>query len=126
MNLRKLFSINIPISIFFGGTCIFLPNWFLSLYGVDLTPQGAFMTQLAGAAYIAFAVLAYQARSSESKDFRLALALALFIQDSIGAVISTYVQMTGIFNILGWSTVLVYLFLAIGYGYFRFLKPAKS
>lgn len=126
MNLRTLFSINIPISIFFGGTCLFWPNWFLSLYGVDLTPPGVFMTQLAGAAYLGFAVLAFHARASESKDFRLALALALFIQDFIGTIISIYGQITGLFNILGWTTVLVYLFLAIGYGYFRFLKPEES
>lgn len=125
MKLRTLFSINIPISIFFGGVCIFLPNWFLALYGVDLTASGVFMTQLAGAAYLGFAVLAYLARSSESRDFHFALALALFVQDSIGAAISIYGQIIGLFNILGWSTVAVYLFLALGYGYFLFLKPEK-
>lgn len=126
MNLRTLFSINVPVSAFFGATCIFVPNWLFSLYGVDLTPPGEFMTQLAGAAYLGFGVLAFLARSSESKDFRMALALALFIQDSIGAVISIYAQISGLFNTLGWSTVAVYLFLALGYGYFRFLKPEGS
>ena len=126
MNLRTLFTINVPISAFFGLTCLLAPNLLFSLYGVELTSPGVFITQLAGAAYLGFGALAFQARSSESKEFRLALALALFIQDIIGVVISIYYQVTGIFNALGWTTVGVYLFLALGYGYFRFLKPDES
>ena len=126
MNLRTLFSINVPISAFFGATCLFVPNWLFSLYGVELTPPGVFMTQLAGAAFLGFGVLAFLARSSESKDFRLAVALALFVQDSIGTVVSITSQISGLFNTLGWSTVAVYLFLALGYGYFRFVKPEEA
>lgn len=122
MNLRQLFTINVPISIFFGGTCIFLPNWLLSLYGVELTPAGVSMTQLAGAAFLAFGTLALVARSSESKEFRLALALGLFVQDLIGTIISIFGQVNGVFNVFGWSTVAVYGLLALGYGYFRFVN----
>ena len=122
MNLRQLFTINVPISVFFGGACILLPNWLLSLYGVELTQAGIVMTQLAGAAFLAFGTLAFLARSSESKEFRLGLALGLFVQDSVATIISIYGQVSGIFNILGWSTVAVYGLLALGYGYFRFVK----
>jgi hypothetical protein len=126
MTLRTLFAINIPISIFFGGTCIFLPNWLFSLYGVELNPAGEFMTQLAGAAFLAFATLAYLGRSSESKDFRLSLALGLFVQDSLGTLISVYGQINGPFNTFGWSTVVLYLILAMGYAYFRFVNPEAA
>ncbi len=123
MNLRTLFTINVPISTLFGTMCLLVPNWFLSIYGVELTPAGAAMTQLAGAAYLAFGALAFVARSSPSEDFLLTLALAFFIQDSIGAIVSVAAQASGVFNGLGWSTVAVYLLLAVGYGYFLFLKP---
>jgi hypothetical protein len=122
MNLRQLFTINVPISIFFGGTCIFLPNWLLSLYGVELSPPGEFMTQLAGAAFLAFGALAFLARSSQSKEFRLALALGLFVQDSVGTIIAAYGQVQGTFNAFGWTTVALDLLLALGYGYFRFVS----
>ena len=126
MNLRTLFTINVPISAFFGATCLLTPNWLLSLYGTELTPAGTFMTQLAGAAYLGFGALAFLARSSDSKEFRLALATGLFIQDLIGTIISIIGQLSGLFNPLGWSTVAVYLVLALGYGYFRFLNPEAS
>jgi hypothetical protein len=123
MNLRTVFSINVPISALFGITCLFVPKWLISLYGVDLTSAGAAMTRLAGAAFLGFGILAFVARSSPSEDFLMTLALALFVQDSIGAIVSIYAQISGVFNALGWSTVAVYLLLAVAYGYFRFLKP---
>jgi hypothetical protein len=63
------------------------------------------------------------ARNAEAKETRLNLALALFIQDSVGLAVSLHGQFTGVMNWVGWSTVLVYLFLALGYGYFRFVRP---
>jgi hypothetical protein len=124
--LRTLLTINVPISAFFGTSCIIVPNGLISLYGVELNEPGVFMTQLAGAAFLGFGVLAFLARSTDSKEFRLAVALALFVRDSIGTVVSVYGQITGLFNALGWTTVAVYLFLAFGYGYFRFLKTEES
>ena len=122
MTLRTLFTINIPISFFFGLTCLLIPEWLMSLYGAEISPAGAFMTRLAGAAYLGFGVLAYQARSTRSAEFALALALGLFVQDSIGAALSLFAQINGLFNALGWTTVVLYLLLALGYGYFRFIK----
>lgn len=123
MNLRMLFTINVPISFFFGLTCLLIPERLISLYDAEISAAGIYMTQLAGAAYLGFGVLAYQARSSKSTEFALALALAFFVQDSIGAAVSLYSQINGTFNILGWTTVVLYLLLALGYGYFRFVKP---
>ncbi len=126
MNLRTLFSINVPISALFGFTCLLVPNWLLSLYGVDPTPAGAAMTQLAGAAFLGFGILAFVARTSPSEDFLMTLALALFVQDTIGAIVAIYAQVSRVFNALGWSTAAVYLLLAVAYGYFRFFKPEIS
>lgn len=126
MELRSLFLLNVPISGFFGFMTLFFPNWFFSLYGVELTPPGIFMTQLAGAAYLGFGILAFLASSSESKDFRLALALGLFVQDLIGTVVSLFGQISGIFNPLGWSSVVIYLLLALGYGYFLFVNKEAT
>jgi hypothetical protein len=32
----------------------------------------------------------------------------------------------GVENQLGWSTVAIYLLLAVGFGYFRFAKPVNA
>jgi len=35
-------------------------------------------------------------------------------------------QLAGIANALGWSTVAIYLLLALGFAYFQFMKPGTA
>ena len=56
----------------------------------------------------------------------MSLALALFVQDSIGRNRSVGAQVSGVFNAPGWSTVAVYLLLVVGYGHFLFFKPETT
>ena len=35
-------------------------------------------------------------------------------------------QLKGVVNSLGWSTVAIYLLLAIGFAYFQFTKPSEA
>lgn len=126
MNLRMLFTLNVPISLFFGATCLLVPDWLISPYGGELSPAGIYMTRLAGAAYHGFGVLAFQARTSKSTEFLLTLALALFVQDSIGATVSLYARIAGQLNVFWWTRAALYLILALRYGYFRFLRPEST
>lgn len=126
MKLRHIFTINVFCALFFGLTCLFVPRWLFSLYGSELGEAGTYMARLGGAAYLAFATLTWLARNAKAKETRLNLALALFIQDIIGFVVALQGQLTGVMNLIGWSTVFVYLFLALGYGYFRFIKAEAA
>jgi hypothetical protein len=48
MKLRHLFTVNIFIAIFFGGTCAFLPRFVSSLYGIVPDDAAIWVTRLAG------------------------------------------------------------------------------
>jgi hypothetical protein len=50
----------------------------------------------------------------------------MFIGDAIGFVVALIAQLGGVENELGWSTVAIYLLLAVGFGYFRFAKRADA
>jgi len=41
-------------------------------------------------------------------------------------VVTLIAQLTGLFNLLGWGIVAIYMFFAAGYGYFWFAKPAPA
>jgi hypothetical protein len=60
------------------------------------------------------------------KDFRRVIAFALLIQDSIGLVASLEIQLSGSMNTFGWSNVILYGLLALGYAYFLFIRPIDS
>ena len=52
------------------------------------------------------------------------MLLAYFLGIAIGFVVALLGQLSGMMNPLGWSTVAIYLLLALGYGDFQFVKPS--
>ena len=82
------------------------------------------VTRLLGGSILGYASLMWFGSKTESVKTRRAIALALFIQDSVGFVGSLVIQLSGEVNFLGWPlNVLTYGLLTIGYAYFYFIKP---
>ena len=126
MKLKTLMIINAIVAIVFGVTFVIVPAQAYSLYDMTANAQLNLMGQLFGAALIGFALLTWMARNATDSDARRAIVLALFIADGIGFVVALIGQLSNVVNALGWSTVAIYLLLALGFGYFQFFKPASS
>ena len=124
MKLSTLMVINTVISAVFGIAFVLIPWQVYSLYGVEPSPQLNYMGQLFGAALIAFAILTWSARNASDSDARSAIILALFIGDGIGFVMALIGQLGNVVNNFGWSTVVIYFILTVGFGYFRFSKSS--
>jgi hypothetical protein len=48
------------------------------------------------------------------------------VQDLVGALAFLEIQLRGSVNTLGWSNPGLYALLALGYAYFRFIRPQDS
>ena len=124
MKLSVLMIVNSIVAAVFGLGFILVPGQVNSLYGPEVGPALNYVAQLFGAALLAFAVLTWAARNVLDSEARRAILLALFVGDGVGFVVALIGQLGGVMNALGWSTVVIYLLLAIGFGYFRFMaKP---
>ena len=75
---------------------------------------------------IGFALLTWTARNAAASDALKAIVLALFVADGVGFIVALIGQLGNVVNQLGWSTVVIYLLLTLGWGYFQFSKPASS
>ena len=126
MKLRNLFIVNAVISLVFGVASVLAPALLLSLYGITLSPAGIVVTRLLGAAFLGICVLTWLARDAPDSEARRAIVLGLFVENAIGFIVALLGQLAGVPNVLGWSIVVIYLLLALGYGYFQFLKPSGS
>lgn len=126
MKLKTLMTINAIVAIVFGVAFVIVPTQAYSLYDITADEQLIYMGQLFGAALIGFALLTWMARNATDSDARKAIVLALFISNGIGFVVALIGQLGNVVNTLGWSTVAIYLLLALGFGYFQFFKPASS
>ena len=123
MKLRHLFTINLFIAIFFGLTCALFPVWVVKLYGLQSNPAAIWTTRLVGGSILGYATLMWFGRRVGSADARRAIALALLVQDVVGLLASIENQWGGAINAFGWSNLVLYGLLALGYAFFLFLRP---
>ncbi len=123
MKLRHLFTLNIFFAAFFGVTCTLFPAWVLGLYDLASSDAAIWMTRLVGGSILCFATLFWFGRRVADGNARRAIALALFVNDSVGTVASLEIQLWGSANVLGWSNPILYALLTLGYAYFLFIRP---
>ena len=126
MKLSTLMVANALIAAIFGVGFVVVPGQVMSFYGPEVTPPLEYVAQLFGAALVAFAVLTWTAKNAPDSDARRAILLAMFVGDCVGFVVSLIGQLGGVMNALGWSTVVIYLLLAVGFGYFCFVQPKAT
>jgi hypothetical protein len=121
VKLKTLFSINAFLAVLVGLAAILVPSQLMGIYGFTTDAALRLMTQLFGASSLGYAVISWQARNYET-DARRMLVLGMFIGYGIGVVIQLIGQFSAIASPLAWVNVVIYLLLAIGFGYFSFTE----
>lgn len=121
MKLSSLLLVKAIISVVSGLGLLLLPGAFMGLAGVTLDASGAVMARMVGALLVGIAVTCWFARNADSSVGREALVLGLFVADTLGFVVILLAQLAGLMTAFGWVFVLLWLLLAAGLGYFRFL-----
>ena len=115
--------------LFFARTFL---NWFLEtpIPTADQLGQMAGLGDLIrlgfgyfGAMLVGIAILCYFASNATASELRKKVILSLFVADTIGLILALIAQLGGKMNGLGWILVVLWLVLALGLGYFSFLKP---
>ncbi len=124
MKFKLVMEIKAVVCLGFGIVLLFAPNVLMNLLGSSLSPAGIFMARVYGASLFGNLILTWSAREAKESVAKQAIIKDLFVYDAVGFVVALQVQLSGLFNTLGWSIVLVYLFLTIGFGYQLF--PQKS
>ena len=125
MKLGTLMMVKSLVCLVFGLMFVSGPGFLLSLFGVpNLNESGVWMTRLYGSAFIVLGLMLWFVRNASEPSVLRGVALAVGIGDGIGLVVVLIGQLGGIMNALGWSVVALYLFLALGFGYFVFARSS--
>ena len=124
MTYRNILTVSAILAFIFGLGNLLIPRQVVSFYNVELTPAGAFIAQLYGATLLGFGVLNWLARGFNDNGVQQAVVMGNLVGDALGFIFSLIGQLGGVpgVNALGWSTVLIYLLLALGFAYLRFMK----
>jgi hypothetical protein len=122
MNIKVFLSFKAIISLGFGIISLCIPTIVFPYYAVQLNPAGVVFSQWFGAMGIGVGLICWFARTAERSALRQSILLSLFICDTIGFGVALAAQLQGQSNMLGWSNVALWLILALGLCYFRFIK----
>ena len=126
MKLGNLFAVNTVIAGLFGLAFVFAPAQLLAQYGLVVDAGFGLVAQLFGATMVGYAILTWLVRKVGDSEARRAIVFALFISDGVAFVLALMAQLKGLVNSLGWSTVAIYLLLALGFAYFHFAKTSEA
>ena len=124
MKLKTILVINAILLGLFGLTSLLAPEASATPYGLTLDPLSKHLNQVLGAFFLGLAVLSWMSRKVTDSNALRAILLAFFISYIISMVISIIDILSGLGNVFGWSSVVLYLLLLIGFGYYLFVNPA--
>jgi hypothetical protein len=126
MRTQPLFTATAALMFVFGIGFLLLPAAIFSLYGVDLNAGGLMLAHVAGAAVCALGTLAWAMRNSTEPALIRPAVAALFCFFLLKSAVTLLAQLSGVFNALGWTILLIDIPLLILYGRSLFLRSTVA
>jgi hypothetical protein len=125
MTVRTFFTILAVLSFIFGIGFVLAPGQVLANYGIELSPALALVGRLFGGALLTLGVILWLARDFRDEAAIRGVLMGGLIGDVVNLLVATMGTLSGVSNALGWSTVLIYLFGAVGSGYFLTAQTSR-
>lgn len=123
MKLQHLLVFAALVSILYGLGLLLVPDQLFSFYGVSQDAASTLMGRLFSAALIGLGFVAWFARGIDESATRKAVVPSFLIGAVVGLIVSAHGVYSGVMNTMGWSVVVIYLLLALGFAYHQFTKP---
>ena len=124
MKFKTLLTINATLAMISGFAFILMPSQLLASYGIQLSLMGEVIYQFWGATLLGLGLLTWSVRPIKAPAFQKKIALNLSVINGLSCILAVRGHTAGA-NAWGWSTVVVYMLMATGFGYF-FLKTGRG
>jgi hypothetical protein len=125
MKLRNLYILNTVVSLGFALGFLVMSPFLLGLFGMDNTADTRALAQLIAVELVVGGVTTLLARDVTDVKATGAINTGNFLAGVLGTVIALFATLSGVMGWFGWVVTAVYLFIAIAFGYFQFMKPGS-
>ena len=125
MRLRTLLLVAGLLALIFGAGFLFIPQTLLPLYGLQSDPDTRIMSRFFGVALVNLGAALYLIRDVQEAPAQRALVVAGVIGSVAGLAVALAGQLGGVVNSMGWSTVVIYGALLLGYSSFLRSRPSS-
>ena len=119
MKLSTFISIHSILLFLFGLGFLLAPAGMLSVYDTSTNSTGLLTARVFGIGNIQLSIIMWISRNDVGSKILKTLVLLLFLGNALAFMLSLQAQISGVFNVLGWTNVALFLFFAFGYGYFQ-------
>jgi hypothetical protein len=126
MRLSTLLLVGGLLALVFGLGFLLAPRPMLSLYGVVTDPSIVLIARFFGAALVQLGLVLYLIRDVGDPRTQRGVVIGSFIGSVAGLVVALTGQFWGLTNQFGWSTVVIYGLLTLGYGSIMFGRTAAT
>lgn len=125
MKLRNLYLVNSIITLVLALGLILMTSVMVNLFGMNNVAETRALSQLLGVGLVVSGMITLLAREVTDPMAVSAINYSNLIAGVLGVVIALNATLTGVFGWFGWVLVVVYLFIALGFGYFQFIAPPE-
>jgi hypothetical protein len=120
MNVKVFLAIAAAIAIIYGVAFVLIPDLVLASYGMTTDPSTVLSARYFGLTLLGLGLVAWLVRETSDGKALRGLLSGLAVQSVIGLVVSIWGTRSGTMNAMGWSAVLIYAVLLVGYVYYLF------
>ena len=124
MKLRTILMLNGIVASAYGISFLLVPATVLEIYGLTQGPSEQLAGQYFGVALVAIGLMTWLSKDISDVSTQRALILSLLISNLAGVIVSVLGTLNDVMSVVGWSAVAIYVFFALGYGYFQFVKTS--
>jgi hypothetical protein len=124
MKLRTLFIVGAVVALIYAVGLLIIPGTMNTLYGLGASSSEKLLARFFGVDLLIIGLILWLGRDLNSVNSR-PIVTASLIGNAAGFIVSAVGTVRGTMNGFGWSAVLIYLLLAIGFAYHQFMAPAK-
>ncbi len=124
MKLRTMFIIGAVVSLVYAVGLLLVPGTMNSMYGMTSTDATRLLAQFFGVGLLTLGLIDWLAKDFTGANARPLLVAGL-VGNAAGVIVSLLGIMSGAMNSLGWSAVLIYLLIGLGWAYFLFMAPSR-
>jgi hypothetical protein len=125
MNTRTVLTVAAVIAIVFALGLILMPAFMGTLYGTGTSPNQLLLARLFGSALLGFGLMNWVAKDLDYATLRPIL-LGNLAADAVGLIVCVMGTLSGVMNSMGWTSVVLYLLLALGFAYLYFMGQPVS
>jgi len=122
MKLRTLYLLNTVVALGFALGFFLMSSFMLGLLEMENSAVARTLAQLIAVELVVGGVTTLLARDVTDAKATSAINTGNFLAGVFGTVIALRATLTGVMGWFGWVVTAVYLFIAIAFGYFQFLK----